>query len=522
MMYSGLCASSYTCVILMMLFRDSDAAARFTKHPADTLYVVKGQTARFTWDYHVDNINTEFDARSPRWYFHNNTSWLVGYGDAFDGRKFKIDTNTCPARLRIPTVRVSVEGKATLVITDVTMADSGTYGCRLFLSSGPLSSMPTSKSQLIVTETPRFTSKPSPKVIFIESSFFSLTCAAVGTPTPNVTWIQVITGVTISKGQGTAVLLLPNINRSQSGEYECQAVNNPNEAPVIAKTMITVYYKPIVDKVLSTTNISSWADNTIDLRCYWSSSLPIPSWTWYKPNGDTITTNVRSISNGSEVTVLTGNNNHDYGMYRCEATNIAGSDHHNISVTRLFPPGRIQLIEVASIRSSSVTIIWARPADNGGSPVTTYKVLIDSNSIKVFNTTIQEPKRESCTASSQHSSVSDTKIGILAAFLALSLITIAILLAFIVWKHRMTNSQNTKQEQKNEQVYENADAIGMGPLTSPSRHPLQSKEKPKPDKTPAKIKNIINSSTQQHFKNLRAHHQRMNLYEKAYPRTKHR
>ena len=126
--------------------------ARFTKHPEDTLYVVKGQTARFTWDYHVDNINSEFDSQSPRWYFNSFFS-MIGYGNAYDSWKFSIARITCPARLRTPTLRVSVEGKATLVITNVSLADSGTYICRLYLASGLSSSMPTSQAQLIVTGT---------------------------------------------------------------------------------------------------------------------------------------------------------------------------------------------------------------------------------------------------------------------------------------------------------------------------------------------------------------------------------
>ncbi|XP_028516685.1 twitchin-like [Exaiptasia diaphana] len=158
----GLCVPLFGFTLLQL----ADAAARFTSHPVEKLYVVKGQTANFTWDYHVDNINSEFDAQSPRWYYHNG-SYLIGYGDGFDGWKFKINTKTCPVRLRVPTVRVSVEGRATLVITNVSLADSGTYGCRLHLTSGSSSSMPTSEARLIVTDSP---GPPSFNVTDIEAS----------------------------------------------------------------------------------------------------------------------------------------------------------------------------------------------------------------------------------------------------------------------------------------------------------------------------------------------------------------
>ncbi|KXJ07546.1 Immunoglobulin superfamily member 10 [Exaiptasia diaphana] len=312
----------------------ADAAARFTRVPADKLYVMKGQTAKLTWDYHVDNINTEFDSQSPRWYFHND-SFMIGYGDAYDSWKFSIATTTCPSRLLTPTIRVSIEDKATLHIINVTLDDSGTYGCILLSVTGSLSSMPTSQTQLIVTETPKLTSKPKPYAFVIENSDLGLTCIAVGTPRPNVTWVDVRRGITLSKGVGTAELLLPNISRTHSGAYECHAINNPNERPVVAKSFVAVYYKPTVEKASSTVNISSWAGNTISLRCKWSSSNPIPNWTWYKPNGDRIT-NVSNIGRGSEVTVVTGDEADDYGMYTCKAANIAGIDWHKISVTRLY------------------------------------------------------------------------------------------------------------------------------------------------------------------------------------------
>ncbi|XP_020912637.1 igLON family member 5 [Exaiptasia diaphana] len=330
----------------------ADAAARFTRVPADKLYVMKGQTAKLTWDYHVDNINTEFDSQSPRWYFHND-SFMIGYGDAYDSWKFSIATTTCPSRLLTPTIRVSIEDKATLHIINVTLDDSGTYGCILLSVTGSLSSMPTSQTQLIVTETPKLTSKPKPYAFVIENSDLGLTCIAVGTPRPNVTWVDVRRGITLSKGVGTAELLLPNISRTHSGAYECHAINNPNERPVVAKSFVAVYYKPTVEKASSTVNISSWAGNTISLRCKWSSSNPIPNWTWYKPNGDRIT-NVSNIGRGSEVTVVTGDEADDYGMYTCKAANIAGIDWHKISVTRLFPPSTPRVFEAASVRSSSV------------------------------------------------------------------------------------------------------------------------------------------------------------------------
>ncbi|XP_020912639.1 neogenin isoform X1 [Exaiptasia diaphana] len=371
-MERGLCALLFGFILLQL----ADAAARFTKHPEEKLYIVKGQTAKLTWDYQVDNIDKEFDSQSPRWYFHNY-SYMIGYGDGFDGWKFKISLKTCPLRLLTPTVRVSAEGRATLVITNVTRADSGTYVCTLFLLSGSISSMPSSKAKLIVTEIPSFIKKPNATTITIEHMDLNMNCSAVGQPTPNVTWLHVqqFSKVPIIRGIGTAVLSLTNIQRNQSGTYECHASNNPNEKLVRARTLLIVNYKPTILKPLSPAKISSWSGSTITLRCNLSSSLPSPTWTWYKPNGNRIT-NVRNITNGSEVTVLTEESG-DYGIYICRAANIAGSDSININVLQLFPPGSPSF-NVTDIEASSAVVRWAEPVDNGGSKLTEYKVEINS------------------------------------------------------------------------------------------------------------------------------------------------
>jgi hypothetical protein len=123
-------------------------AARFTQFPPSVLYVQIGQTARFVWSYTVDSKNTEFSLSSPRWDFYdsNNIRSEIGFDRALSGWKWTISSH-CPTRLL---TRVSKESNATLVISSVTTADNGTYGCSLVLFTLPAI---TSKVQLIVTGT---------------------------------------------------------------------------------------------------------------------------------------------------------------------------------------------------------------------------------------------------------------------------------------------------------------------------------------------------------------------------------
>ena len=131
----------------------SESAVRFTHYPPSVLHVQTGQTAGFVWDYTVGNRNTEFGFNSPEWGFYDsqNRRSVIGSEDGLKGWKWTIDYSKCPARLLNPTVRVSKESTATLVISNVTTADSGVYGCTLVLTTAaPL----TSKVRLFVTGMP--------------------------------------------------------------------------------------------------------------------------------------------------------------------------------------------------------------------------------------------------------------------------------------------------------------------------------------------------------------------------------
>jgi hypothetical protein len=127
----------------------SDKAARFTKVPPSPLFVTRGKTARFEWDYTYDNRNIEFQPQSLVWgYIDQNNEWaIIAAEKKSQAWTVVINETTCPARLLNPT-RVNVESPATLVISNVTQADNGLYGCSLRLESErPIDS----KVRLIVT-----------------------------------------------------------------------------------------------------------------------------------------------------------------------------------------------------------------------------------------------------------------------------------------------------------------------------------------------------------------------------------
>ena len=61
---------------------------------------------------------------------------------------------------------------------------------------------------------------------FIESRNGSVFCNASGTPQPTVFWLNVASG----QQTNSSVLEFTNINRSEAGEYRCEASNECGNA----------------------------------------------------------------------------------------------------------------------------------------------------------------------------------------------------------------------------------------------------------------------------------------------------
>ena len=95
----------------------------------------------------------------------------------------------------------------------------------------------------------QFTTPPPPTKTINEGQNLTLDCAASGTPTPNITWIQVLNNDNTlqSEGIGSSTLRISNIQRpgGSSGKYiyECQAKNIPGVAAVTKQTEVTVHCK---------------------------------------------------------------------------------------------------------------------------------------------------------------------------------------------------------------------------------------------------------------------------------------
>ena len=70
---------------------------------------------------------------------------------------------------------------------------------------------------------------------YIEGSSVIITCDAPGKPLPDVAWTR--NGVLESSGKKAAFLKFDNINRTDAGQYTCQA-NNSVEVTSIDTTIV--------------------------------------------------------------------------------------------------------------------------------------------------------------------------------------------------------------------------------------------------------------------------------------------
>ncbi|XP_048588340.1 uncharacterized protein LOC5512415 isoform X2 [Nematostella vectensis] len=140
--------------------------ARITRTPPQIVYVTSGATARFVWEYVVDDREREFAEHSPKWwyYYESQRRVEIAYENKVNTWRWEISSN-CPGNLK---KRVSKDGMATLVISNVTSADMGTYGFSLELtSSDPLLSM----VKLVVTEPPKPSPAPPPCKAVVDLAF---------------------------------------------------------------------------------------------------------------------------------------------------------------------------------------------------------------------------------------------------------------------------------------------------------------------------------------------------------------
>jgi len=153
----------------------------------------------------------------------------------------------------------------------------------------------------------------------------TLSCTAVGHPTPHLAWTR--EGKRMPNGEESITgekITLENVSAAHAGTYKCTAANG-NGHPVSNRIIVNIEYKPIVE--LEEVFVHTKAGNKVEIICK-VIGHPHPTVEWRK-DGDVINKNeARMQMNhyGKQHSLsIESVQKEDYGSYKCGATNYLGS-----------------------------------------------------------------------------------------------------------------------------------------------------------------------------------------------------
>ncbi|XP_068733604.1 fibroblast growth factor receptor 1-A-like [Montipora capricornis] len=257
-------------------------------------------------------------------------------------------------RARAPSARAELR-------YDLKTDDTGYYCCEMIPL--PPYHRKTDHVWLFVVAPPNITAISANQTVN-EGNDLTLNCTAGGNPVPNITWTRPF-------DDRVGTLPLTKISRMDEGRYRCTA-NNGIGNPASKDVFITVHYQPSITSVTPLTR-QSWIGQNVQLTCEADGS-PTPSITWKKPDG----TKLRKVTSTENTVNAQMKVDQDFGTYTCEASNVVGAAATRwAQLNQIKPPGVASLTTNDNdIRASSLVMRWIAPANDGGSPVTGYILII--------------------------------------------------------------------------------------------------------------------------------------------------
>ncbi|CAH0725314.1 unnamed protein product, partial [Brenthis ino] len=201
-----------------------------------------------------------------------------------------------------------------------------------------------------------------------EGSSISLTCAATGSPHPQITWrrehskpITISDGIQVSSLEGP-VLNISRVSRQHAGAYLCIASNGV--PPTVSKRiMITVEFPPVI--VIKNQLVGASLGSDLVLECE-TEAYPKPVSYWSRDN------EIVPIGSGLEPQKVAGSyrsklrlpirkvTNADYGTYKCVSKNSLGDTEGTIKLYPMQAPmenrNAIQKLNIVAGKPSETTL----------------------------------------------------------------------------------------------------------------------------------------------------------------------
>jgi len=280
----------------------------------------------------------------------------------------------------------------TLKLTNVPLADTGSFSVVVSNSSGSISS---ASAKLTLTAPPGIVTSPLSQAITLGSSV-NFIVVATGTTPLVYDWLHSHGGITDTLKHDTLsaltdTLKLTNVPLADTGSFSVVVINSAGNATSGSATLTLTAGPSIISSPASATVILA---GSIKFGVAVSNTSTTPLiYKWMHLHGGITDTLKKDTTNlFTDTLSLTGIPLTDTGSYQASVVNSAGSATSLAGVLSIYTIPSAPTITSVKGASGQITVYWTTPANNG-SAITSYKV-----------TSVQDTSKH-CTATTSDSCV---------------------------------------------------------------------------------------------------------------------
>ncbi|XP_058865635.1 neural cell adhesion molecule 1-like isoform X4 [Acipenser ruthenus] len=268
------------------------------------------------------------------------------------------------------------EDGSQMTILNVKKEDQGEYTCIAKNKAGETEQ----EFSLNVFVKPKITYVENKTALELEEQI-TLTCEAIGDPTPSIVWSsasriftegeQSLDGNVVVRSDGrVSSLTLKDIQYTDAGQYVCTARSSIGQDS--QSMFLEVHYAP---KLQGSVTVYTWEGNPANITCE-VFAHPGASIVWFRdgqqlPNANTTNIKIYPTPTASFLEI-TPDSQSDFGNYNCTATNRIGQESKEFILIQAEVPSS-PLINEVSPYSSTARVEFEEPDSSGGVPVLKYK-----------------------------------------------------------------------------------------------------------------------------------------------------
>ncbi|XP_053315585.1 immunoglobulin superfamily member 10 [Spea bombifrons] len=216
-------------------------------------------------------------------------------------------------------------------------------------------------------------------------------CEATGNPTPTVLWTKVSSGTFASKTRRgnkmevftNGTLSISSVGIEDRGQYLCVATNQYGSDRLLV-TLSVITYPPKILQAKSR-EITVHSGSSVDVKCE-AEGRPFPTITWILANetiaSESHTSNHKVLVQPDGTLTMKDVTIYDRGIYKCLATNIAGTDTSIVRIQVIAAPPVILEDKRQMVVAASGETIKLHCTAKGNPHPTVYWVASDGTKVK--------------------------------------------------------------------------------------------------------------------------------------------